>query len=1146
MALFTVHWGNRLEDLAGQMFSRLYGRPTNDPLTPCCIVTNSNIMQAWLKHAFVMEWPGRHTGILANGDFQLLYPFVNDWMDRLLNAPATGTGRPRNARHHPFSTGSLQWRIFDLLDTSLAREDGFAPVRAYLGSEPTPRRRFQLAGRLAALFDDYQVFRCSVLQTWEQGADPGHWQAMLWRALTREDSNSYAALFRSMNRVSPDLVRKRFDGAFRHVAVFGTTAMPIPYLGFLQRVLAQAVNVDLFVLNPSTDFWFDDVTPRRAEKMLEKLLLEDHPLKEDPLMLPAKGHPLLCSLGQAMQEHLSAVHDMTDGGVDSEQFAPAPAATLLADLQNRILTPADRPSAPRTVDDSLQIHICHNAGREVEILHDHLLHWFTHEHLQPYQIQVLVTDMETYGPLIDAVFGATPPHSTDAIPYEVDGRSSPTGSQLQNAFRALLNIASSRFTASDITDLLAHETVRTAIGLHEDACATIAEIINKAGIRWGLNSAHRQAVIGIDMEPYTSWEYGLERLLAGYALGSEDPDGDLWPVDTVENESAETLGKLAVFIEQLQSFHDSLRGDLTPPEWQQQLWTLTDTFFASTNETYGEVASIRNAIDEMGVFTEAAGLSNTRLPLDVIAAFLDTEIRTAPRHGGLLRNAVVFGPLRPMNARPADVICLLGMVDGVFPRNDNRPTFDLLQQTRRRGDRSRRRDDRCAFLEAILNARRRLFISYPGRSDRSLNIIPPSIVLQELRDYLRQTYRLDENHQKQLPLETLHRMQGTHPAYFHKEGKLFSYSRERFQAAVQMAGRHTDRVETATPAAHLTPDPSAETEPLALDTLIRFFKNPAKYYYRDRLKLVLDINDDGITRDDEPMTITALDRYALNEALLDQLQDNGYPLTSIDPASFTARSKANAKAPLGQAGDIAVSALMEETTLWLHSIPPDPPGCTLRILDLLKAQAAAADHESTLVFPAAIPARTPMTANGLSGGFKTVEYDGQRIQIFARPSGLKAKDRIGAWIPHLFACASGARVHTLIMGIDKGSPVTECYPPMPADGARACLRDLDRLFASGQQAPLPFAPASAYAYVKACQDHPDRPREALEKATRTWVGSPYQRGDGSDCWMSHAFGEEGPVAQPLFIDAANAFFKPLLEHLGNAGHQDMAFMEEDA
>lgn len=65
----------------------------------------------------------------------------------------------------------------------------------------------------------------------------------------------------------------------------------------------------------------------------------------------------------------------------------------------------------------------------------------------------------------------------------------------------------------------------------------------------------------------------------------------------------------------------------------------------------------------------------------------------------------------------------------------------------RRGDRSRRDDDRYLFLEALLSAQQQLYISYIGRSIQDNSKRYPSVLVSELIEYVAQSYHLpgDEN-----------------------------------------------------------------------------------------------------------------------------------------------------------------------------------------------------------------------------------------------------------------------------------------------------------------------------------------------------------------------------------------------------------------
>lgn len=1132
MPPFAVHWGNRLEPLAEQLFDRLYAETWKHPLQPRCIVTNSPVMQAWLRHYFVFGWSGRGGRVLANCEFPLLYPFVNDWMDRLLTPDADAdTPDTRIPRLHPYAVGSLQWRIYRLLEDGLADGDGFEPVRAYLGASPSPRRRFQLAGRLATTFDDYQVYRCEVLSAWEQGRDPDDWQAALWRRLTAEQPASYAALLRAMRDADPAQLRRRFANTYRQVAVFGTTAMPMAYVSFLQRILGQLADVDVYVLNPSQDNWLQDVSARVVARTRETLLLEDHPLKDDPLLLPEHGHPLLCSLGQALQEYLHVLEDVS-GGISNEAFQPIDGTSMLADLQRRLLRRDVDSSDALPADDSLQVHICHSPRREVEVLHDQLLRRLTTDNLQPCQVQVLVTDMATYAPLIDAVFGAGPRGSADTIPYAIDGRPATADSLVLGAFRALLASVTSRFPVRWVLDLLRGEAVLGAFDIAPGERDGIESLVSRSGIRWGLDRDHRTHASGVTMDPEMTWEYGLDRLLLGYALGAEDGRAAPWPLDLAEGATAVALGKLARFIAALKHFHTVLDEARPLNEWQAVLGELVDTFLLSTDTTRGDVARIRRAINDLLPLAAQTGWHGRPVPFDVVSAHLDGALQASFRGDSLTPNAVVFCQLRPMNSRPAAVTAVLGLNDGEFPRSDRRPTFDLMGTHRKRGDRSDRRDDRVAFLEAILNARRCLLLSYVGRTDSGNVSMPPSIVLQELRDYLAQTYGLAAlpapDGGRLLPVESLHHIQAAHPDYFSSERPLFSYSASNLRAARQLAGRMDAEAvaDDTLPDAAAAPDVA---ESIDIDTLVAFFDNPARFYYREVLGANLAPDGPVVSDDEEPFAIDALGRYTLSADILDKLAEHHYVAAALDVPSLAARARADGRAPLGALGEQAVACVVTAIDTWLAApLTGVPASSGLTVADVL---AASDDAPSVPASVRVSPGDDVML--DVRGACRPVSIGSQRFFVQARPARLKPRDSLRAWLRHVFACAAlDDPGWTPVIATD----TVAVLPPLPAAEARAVLAELAACFVAGHVAPLPFAPATAAAYCRALREAdpstPDPETDALRAAGAEWgYRDSFTRSECDDVWLFHAFGDDGPMAAPRtarFASVATTVCMPLL------------------
>ena len=104
-----------------------------------------------------------------------------------------------------------------------------------------------------------------------------------------------------------------------------------------------------------------------------------------------------------------------------------------------------------------------------------------------------------------------------------------------------------------------------------------------------------------------------------------------------------------------------------------------------------------------------------------------------------------------MRSIPSKVICLLGMNDRSFPRTSPQLSFDFMAQKPQLGDRSSREDDRYLFLETLISARERLYISYVGQSIKDNTEAPPSVLVSELLDYVAQGFELDGQEHRRGP-----------------------------------------------------------------------------------------------------------------------------------------------------------------------------------------------------------------------------------------------------------------------------------------------------------------------------------------------------------------------------------------------------------
>ena len=97
--------------------------------------------------------------------------------------------------------------------------------------------------------------------------------------------------------------------------------------------------------------------------------------------------------------------------------------------------------------------MCHSAQREVEVLQDHLLSIFEEDpSLTPRDVIVMVADIDSYAPYIQAVFGNTT--SSNYIPFSISDRKALQAHPILQAFITLLDLPQSRFSTEQVLSLL--------------------------------------------------------------------------------------------------------------------------------------------------------------------------------------------------------------------------------------------------------------------------------------------------------------------------------------------------------------------------------------------------------------------------------------------------------------------------------------------------------------------------------------------------------------------------------------------------------------------------------------------------------------------------------------------------------------------
>ena len=1109
--MLQLNFSNRFERLLDALLSAM-ATPPRSPFEREEIIVPSAAVQRRVELAAADRF-----GICSNVQFS----YLAQWLWRQIGhvIPVSETS--------PFTSTVLTWRVLGIFG-----EEAFVaehpPLAHYLG-QADDVMRYELAARTATMLEQYLTYRTDWLDAWlgRKTADienldaarkeDERWQGALWRRIARDlgtdRRHPSVVFFDVMKEMGPDAPARAGLPATAHVFCLPTT--PPLYLEILRR-LAQWIDLRLYVLNPCREYWFETVAPRRLAYLAAKSRADHHEV----------GNCLLASWGRQTQDHIVLLLEDSATQVEDADFAASEGETLLAKLQNAILdlTDLERGSVVLSEDDrSLEVHVCHSLTRELEVLQDQLLAIFAGPNPpRPSDILVATPDLEAAAPLIDAVFGNAP--KGRQIPYAITGRPASVLNTCAQALLAVLAVATSRFQASSVFDLLQKPIVARRFGIGTAELGSIHAWIQDSGIRWGIDGQHRRE-LGLPAVDRHSFSDGLDRLFFGYAMpaGATVTLNGRLAAGNPEGSGALALGSFSEFVRQLERLHADLAQPKPPAEWRQTLLAVLENFSAPMGDEIDDERETAACIYELHANMTHGGMSEP-LAVDVVRTALQ-GLLDDPTRGGVPGGAVTFAAMTSLRHLPYRFVCVLGLNDGAFPSTARPIEFDLLARAPRRGDRQRREDERNVFLDLVLAARERLYLSYTGKSVRDNSPMPASVLVAELLDYTASAtaqppFSPESLEAARQRLTVLHPLQPFDVSYFepNADPRRRSFNDEYCESLKQrLVARPTPVAPTPVAPAERADEAKAGDEPededrawepqerffqvplgkagpefyeVTLENLAHFFRNPCRYLLKQRLGIALPEGDEEL-EDEEPFVPDIPARRALSERMLPRL------LEGESVAQLRSFARAGIEYPIGRLGDLELEQELQRLGNFGSGLVPalkeahlDPVGNTFDFM---------IDGEQWR----------------LSGGFGDLRKSGL---IRYRYDDARAYDYLNGWIAHLFlnAMSPGGVTPRTVWHSRDGH-----YVLPKIDDARGQIEALLRLYRDGLHQPLHFFPKSAWEYVSN--------GESLSKAVSAWLSTSF-RPYGEDRDPAYRLALRG-VDEPLddeFAQCAKTVFGPLL------------------
>jgi exodeoxyribonuclease V gamma subunit len=673
------------------------------------------------------------------------------------------------------------------------------------------------------------------------------------------------------------------------------------------------------------------------------------------------------------------------------------------------------------------------------------------------------------------------------IPFSISDQSIRQHSVLVSGFLKLLNLSKTRLVNQDVMDLLQIKEIRQSFEIEDEDLELINEWIKHAEIRWGRNAATRERDIGIAGFYQNSWEFGLERLMNGYAFDEEllyDESLSL----PVGNDGL-ILGRLKRFMNHIYQLMDDFSTRQSTKVWSEILFGLLDVFIAKHDNNALERNVLVNAIQKLSDSWQVSSLTS-ELSSEMVIHSLESLLDEVSSTEGFLNRGVTFCAMLPMRSIPSKVVCLLGMNDGEFPRVDRRSGFDLMEKNWEQGDRSVRLNDRYIFLESLLSAQNVFYISYCGFNIKDNTVMEPSILVNELMQVLQE----GEN-----PFCIIHHpMHAYSPRYYN--GELSSFSQKHFEMAMVLEGEKVAKKLICQEELSINEE-LQKNKVVSFQELINFFKHPSRYFLKYHLGTTFQTNElEELQKHEEFEPVTGLKKYNLKKEIHEKIK-------SGSAESLKQFYLATGRFSCGQKGELEIEQILDNMAQYQEQLLIDENDADERKL--------------------AVKINFDSTEFSIEGEIERVFENSYIPYSYSQDSPSK---RLFELIPFLILSA-GVGIREMKLHFSNKKLVLQSEL---TDQAKEDLRLLLDLYLEGLSKPLPFFPKGFEAFHGVMKSKGSEIGKAEAAARKKWLDSSSknpQKPEGEDEVFKLCFGDLFPGDHPDFSERVWSTMKMLSDLL---------------
>lgn len=597
---------------------------------------------------------------------------------------------------------NLQLMIISILKNEF---DSFKVIKDYLKNRNNHNLLWELSKKIAFYFREYQYQIPELLDRWEKDEDyfdneiERDFKLIYRKTFCEEDA--YIKKLSTENKIYtilPILVKNLENKILKNedkkeVYFFGFSQIPQFHYGLIEK-LSDFYNFKIFQLN--------------YQKIDSNFVLKNN-------------NEFIKKYAIAIEKNFKIIPEKLKQNIEvkNNDFSTN---SLLNCLKKSLLNDIKLNARQ---DKTIQIIGCPSVKREVETVYNSIIYnMLTDEELKLTDIAILVTDIDRYRYEIKNVFDYY-----GNIRYNLNDFTINIESNFLKAVSKFLELIGSDYKKSKIIDLITNPLIMKKFNFNNDI-EDILNTIEDLNIYFSYDMESKKEYSNFQT-PYFTWEYGLKRIRMGYLTEEND---EIPPYTNRFLKEARNIDTLNLFFETL---FDRLNIEtrLTGAEWKEKLLNFIEEFIEIEQDNSIE-ENVRNnflkLLDSIEIFDN---ILNEKIDIKYIKRYIEENIENIEfRKGSFLSDGVTISKMVPMKPIPFKIIYIIGLNEDIFPSYQSETSIDLRQKF---PDYITKTEvDNYLFLETILSAQNKLYLTYVSKDIQKDAILYPSSCIKDLVSYM--------------------------------------------------------------------------------------------------------------------------------------------------------------------------------------------------------------------------------------------------------------------------------------------------------------------------------------------------------------------------------------------------------------------------